>query len=129
MRTILAAPNLLKIENIALYSDEVRLIMKTRPLKSACPSCGQHSSIVHSRYQRHLADLPWEGIAAKLVLSVRKFLKTKGAELKLTKDNFVGRLLAIAGPDLKELLERAKAEQPCPVPCQRVGREETSTNS
>jgi transposase len=73
MKTILAAPHLLKVENIALYSDEVRLIVKTRPLKSACPSCGQHSSKVHSRYHRDLADLPWEGIAAKLVLSVRKF--------------------------------------------------------
>jgi transposase len=73
MKTVLAGPNLLKIENIAHYSGEVRLIVKTKPLKSACPSCGQHSIKVHSRYHRHLVDLPWEGIAAKLVLSVRKF--------------------------------------------------------
>src|SRR5262249_22567479 len=73
MKTILAAPNLLKIENIALYSGEVRLVVKTRLPKSSCPSCGRHSVKVHSRYQRHLADLPWEGVAAKLVLSVRKF--------------------------------------------------------
>src|SRR5215813_5476432 len=73
MKTILAAPNLLKIENIALYSDEVQWVMKTRPLKSTGPSCGQQSNQVHRRYQRHLADLPWEGSAAKLVLSVRKF--------------------------------------------------------
>jgi transposase len=73
MKTILAAPNLLKIENIALYSGEVRLIVKTKPLRSACSSCGQHSAKVHSRYQRHLADLPWEGVTAKLILSVQKF--------------------------------------------------------
>src|SRR5215510_2776107 len=73
MKTILAAPHLLKIERIALYPNEVRLVVKTRLLKSTCPSCSQHSNKVHSRYQRHLADLPWEGIAAKLVLSVRKF--------------------------------------------------------
>jgi hypothetical protein len=29
MKTILDAPNLLKIENIALYSDEARLMVKT----------------------------------------------------------------------------------------------------
>jgi transposase len=73
MKTILAAPNLLKIENIALYPDEIRLVVKTTPLKSACPSCGRQSDRVHSRYRRHLADLPWEGIAARLILSARKF--------------------------------------------------------
>jgi transposase len=31
------------------------------------------SDKAHSRYQRHLADLPWEGVAVKLILSVRKF--------------------------------------------------------
>jgi transposase len=73
MKTILAAPNLLKIEKITLYHDEVRIIVKTKPLKSGCPSCGLQSSKVHSRYKRHLAGLPWEGIAVKLILSVRKF--------------------------------------------------------
>ena len=73
MKTILAAPNLLKIENISYCFHEVQLVVKTRPLKSACPSCGWQSDKVPSRYQRHLADLPWEGIAAKLIISVRKF--------------------------------------------------------
>lgn len=73
MKTILAAPNLLQIEKIALYPGEVRLVAKARPLKSACPSCGRQSDKVHSRYRRRLADLPWEGIPARLILSVRKF--------------------------------------------------------
>jgi transposase len=73
MKTILATPNLLKIEKIALYPGEVRLVAKARPLKSACPSCGRQSDKVHSRYRRHLADLPWEGIPARLILSARKF--------------------------------------------------------
>jgi transposase len=67
MKTILAAPNLLKIEKIALYPGEVRLIAKARPMKSACPSCGRQSDQVHSRYRRRLADLPWEGITAVLL--------------------------------------------------------------
>jgi len=37
------------------------------------PPCGWHSDKAHSRYQRFLADLPWEGVAVKLILSVRKF--------------------------------------------------------
>jgi transposase len=73
MKTILAAPNLLKIENISFCSHEVRLVVKTRLLKATCPSCCWQSDKAHSRYQRRLADLPWEGIAVELILSVRKF--------------------------------------------------------
>jgi hypothetical protein len=58
MKTILAAPDLLKIEKISFCSDEVRLVVKTSLLKSTCPSCGRHSDKAHSRYQRRLADLP-----------------------------------------------------------------------
>src|SRR5262249_47004305 len=73
MKTILAAPDLLKIEKISFCSDEVRLVVKARLLKSPCPSCGWPSDKTHSQYRRHLADLPWEGVAVKLILSVRKF--------------------------------------------------------
>src|SRR5919106_2344770 len=72
MKTILAAPDLLKIEKISFCSDEVRLVVKTRRLKSPCPSCGCQSDKAHSRYRRHLADLPWEGVAVKLILLARK---------------------------------------------------------
>jgi transposase len=73
MKTFLAAPDLLKIEKISFCFDEIRLAVKSRLLKATCPSCGWQSDKAHSRYQRHLADLPWEGIAVKLILSVRKF--------------------------------------------------------
>jgi transposase len=63
----------LKIEIISFCSNEVRLVVKTRLLKATCPSCGWQSDKAHSRYQRHLADLPWEGVAVKLILSARKF--------------------------------------------------------
>jgi transposase len=73
MNTILAAPDLLKIEKISFRSDEVRLVVKTWLPKSTCPSCGWRSDKAHSRYRRFLADLPWEGVAVRLILSVRKF--------------------------------------------------------
>lgn len=38
-----------------------------------CPSCGTHSSAVHSRYERHPADLPSLGRAVHLCLRVRRF--------------------------------------------------------
>jgi len=43
MNTILAAPDLLKIEKISFRSDEVRLVVKTWLPKATCPSCGWSS--------------------------------------------------------------------------------------
>jgi transposase len=38
-----------------------------------CPNCQQWSQIIHSRYVRHLADLPWSGIPVQIKLQVRRF--------------------------------------------------------
>ena len=39
----------------------------------ACPACGTPAQRVHSRYQRTLADLPWQGLAVTLRLEARRF--------------------------------------------------------
>lgn len=39
----------------------------------ACPLCGFQSGRVHSRYQRTLADLPWNQVAVRMHLRSRKF--------------------------------------------------------
>jgi transposase len=38
-----------------------------------CPACQQAASRAHSRYTRHLADLPWGELPVRLQLQVRKF--------------------------------------------------------
>lgn len=52
-----------------------RLVMVLRPSgkESLCPSCGQPSRRLHSRYCRRLSDLPWEGIPVRIELRVRRF--------------------------------------------------------
>ncbi|MBZ0303581.1 MAG: ISL3 family transposase [Anaerolineae bacterium] len=40
---------------------------------SACPLCHQRSTKVHSRYHRHLTDLPWADLPVSISLSVRRF--------------------------------------------------------
>jgi transposase len=52
-----------------------RLVMVLRSVgdESCCPACGQTSRRVHSRYFRHLSDLPWEGIPVRILLRVRRF--------------------------------------------------------
>lgn len=52
-----------------------QLVMVLRPVgeESRCPRCGRASRRIHSRYQRQLADLPWEGVPVKIELRVRRF--------------------------------------------------------
>jgi transposase len=52
-----------------------RLVMILRPAGegTACPERRQPSRRIHSRYCRHLNDLPWEGIPVRIELRVRRF--------------------------------------------------------
>ncbi len=38
-----------------------------------CPQCQQPSERIHSRYLRHLSDLPWQGLRVRLLWQSRKF--------------------------------------------------------
>jgi transposase len=40
---------------------------------SVCPQCAHPSGRIHSHYVRHVADLPWHGVAFRLELHVRRF--------------------------------------------------------
>ena len=40
---------------------------------ACCPTCQVFSTRVHSRYHRHIADLPWAGYPVALVIQVRRF--------------------------------------------------------
>src|SRR5579884_2610195 len=40
---------------------------------ASCPDCGASSRRIHSRYVRHLGDLPVSGYQAQLHVTVRRF--------------------------------------------------------
>jgi transposase len=52
-----------------------RLVMVLRAAGEVgcCPVCRQESWRIHSRYNRRLKDLPWEGIPLQIELRVRRF--------------------------------------------------------
>jgi len=52
-----------------------RVTILTQPLSAtaACPDCGTVSSRLHSRYQRTLGDLPWQGRPVVLRVQARRF--------------------------------------------------------
>jgi transposase len=71
--TLLPDPQRLRLEGIVPAADRITLVLQTTCLEAVCPTCGQPSSRVHSRYGRTLADLPWLGRSVRLQLSSRKF--------------------------------------------------------
>jgi transposase len=58
-----------------LTVDEARgtVVVQNRAPTAPCPLCQQPAQRVHSRYVRHLADLPWQEQPVQLHGAVRRF--------------------------------------------------------
>src|SRR6266487_3575714 len=63
----------IRLTDITIEDEAVRLQLTATAPTAACPRCAVSSSSIHSRYQRHLTDLPWRTHAVQLQLTVRKF--------------------------------------------------------
>jgi transposase len=71
--TLLPDPSLIKLERFVSSLDAITVIVKTIQPQAICGLCKQPSQKIHSRYVRTLADLPWQGVAIRLQLTVRRF--------------------------------------------------------
>jgi transposase len=71
---LLPDPKSLALDNIAVQEGIITFYIHTTTAMVACPDCGCCSERVHSRYQRTLQDLPWQGNAVRFLLTVRRFL-------------------------------------------------------
>lgn len=71
--TILPDPDVLRLDCLSVDADEVVLTVHVAAEAARCPVCGGLARRVHSRYTRHVADLPWQGVRARLRLRVRRF--------------------------------------------------------
>lgn len=72
-KTLLPDPSLIKLERFVASAEAITVVVKTRQPQALCPLCQQSSQKVHSRYTRTLADLPWQGVAIRPELTVRRF--------------------------------------------------------
>lgn len=72
-KTLIADPKEIEIEYIRAKEEKVELVVKTKQQKAFCPMCQKASRKVHSRYQRKIADLPWQGIKVEMKLKSRRF--------------------------------------------------------
>lgn len=70
---LLADPQALALESFTSKDTQVVLVVKTIHTVAPCPKCHQSSSRVHSRYERTVADLPWQGVTVQIQLLTRRF--------------------------------------------------------
>lgn len=73
--------------------DRVIIVAQPCSTSAACPDCGILSHSIHSRYERHLGDLPWQGRPVALRIQARRFRCPAPACVRQT---FAERLLGIA---------------------------------
>ena len=70
---LLRAPAGSRLDRFVLEVQSLILFLKMTPLTPPCPLCGSEARRVHSRYNRHLADLPCFDRAVEVQLTVRRF--------------------------------------------------------
>lgn len=70
---LLADPSAIRLACISPSLSAITLIVTTTVAHGMCPRCRRRSSRIHSRYIRHVADLPWHGIRVTLKLHTRRF--------------------------------------------------------
>ena len=61
------------VSETANDGDSTLITVRPTSEASACPGCGTRSDRVHSRYRRHLADLPISGHPVRLMVLARRF--------------------------------------------------------
>ena len=72
-KTLVPDAGVLHLEGVSAEGETVVLVATATGTTACCPVCGHATSRVHSRYRRTVADLPWQGLAVRLDLQVRRW--------------------------------------------------------
>jgi transposase len=69
---LLPDPAHLRLEYLSADADLITVTVSAKAAEARCPLCDHPTHRIHSRYRRTLADLPWNGVAVRLSLTVRR---------------------------------------------------------
>src|SRR5215217_6250395 len=92
-QAVLPNPGTLTLEKIERCEDHFRIYVRSRQVP-LCPDCRQAATSRHSRYQRRLKDLPWQGLAVQIWLSVNRF---RCRNIQCARTIFCERMPGVAG--------------------------------
>jgi transposase len=73
IQSMLALPKGFEVEHITIIEKALTIFLVSTQLHPCCPLCASQASHIHSRYRRHIVDLPCVGQEVHFVLLVRKF--------------------------------------------------------
>jgi hypothetical protein len=62
----------LVVERVIVSPEKVVIRCHSRSTASRCPTCRRKSARLHSRYERRIADLPWQGRFVTLLIQARR---------------------------------------------------------
>ncbi|WP_414125820.1 transposase family protein [Rhizobium sp. BR 317] len=65
-------PPSLVVDRVEQSKEAISIDCCFRSTEAKCPDCSKASHRLHSRYERRLADLPWQGDAVTIILNVRR---------------------------------------------------------
>jgi transposase len=71
---LLPSTSTVHLTALTIEQDAVVLQLTATAPTASCPGCTVPSSSVHSRYGRHVTDLPWGALAVRIHVIVRKFI-------------------------------------------------------
>jgi len=72
-KTLVPDAAALHLEELRSDGEAVTMVVTTTGDAACRPDCGQPSAALHSRRRRPVADLPWQGLAVRLDLHLRRF--------------------------------------------------------
>lgn len=72
-KTLVPDAEALHLEALVADNHGITVVVTTTGETAWCPDCGQPSAHLHSRRRRSIADLPWQGLAVRLDLQLRRF--------------------------------------------------------
>ncbi len=94
-KTLVPDAAALHLEEMYTEGEAIVLVATATSTATCCPGCDHATSRVHSRYRRTVADLPWQGLAVRLELQVRRWFCTNPA---CARRIFAERLPAVVAP-------------------------------
>jgi transposase len=101
-------PGGLAVEQVLPEPDRVTVVARSRLPTATCPVCRAPSSRVHSRYERRLADLPWQGRPVAIRLRARRFFC---ASPTCPRRTFAERLPGVARPSARRCERLAEVQR------------------
>jgi transposase len=72
-RTLVPDPAVVTLEELIAEAAGITVIVRACRPEVCCPDCGRPTRRIHSRYTRHLRDLPWQGLGVTVMLHTRRW--------------------------------------------------------